>query len=299
MAYCFEKSDRTIEDGVRRIALEQIDKALETAHPDALPRDDRIHRLRKGCKKLRGLVRMVQPVFDGYAAENTAIRDAAAGLSGARDAEVMIATLDMLSVDTGDKEAFAAFRDHLTARRDTSPDGEADALAAFRVSLQAVRDRANDWRLDDTGFDALSGGIVIAAARARKAMKRARKDPAAETVHDWRKRVKDHWYHSRLLVPLWPAPMDTHARAADRLGDLLGQHHDLAVLVARAEAESDMLGPSGRKLLRSLVARRQATLEANCFALGARLFAEPAEALAHRWRGYWKVWRKEDEARVV
>ncbi|MDP3895474.1 MAG: CHAD domain-containing protein, partial [Mesorhizobium sp.] len=131
MAYCFVKSDRTIEMGVRRIALEQIDAALEAAGPDAA-RDDRIHRLRKGCKKLRGLIRMVRPVFDGYAVENAAIRDAAAGLSGARDAEVMIATLDMLAIDAGDPDAFAAFRRGLMAEQGAGTEqGDGAALTAF------------------------------------------------------------------------------------------------------------------------------------------------------------------------
>ncbi|MDP3897781.1 MAG: CHAD domain-containing protein, partial [Mesorhizobium sp.] len=175
------------------------------------------------------------------------------------------------------------------------------ALTAFRDHMQAVRERAGDWRLDADGFDALAEGIGAAVAGARKAMRRARADPAPETVHDWRKRVKDHWYHARLLAPLWPVPMDAHARAADRLGELLGQHHDLAVLTARARAEPGPLGDraAGRKLLRRLVAERQAALEANCFAIGARLLAEPPDALVHRWRAYWKVWRKEEDARVV
>ena len=39
------------------------------------------------------------------------------------------------------------------------------------------------------------------------AMDAAAKDPTADNFHEWRKRVKDHWYHSRLLWPVWQKPM--------------------------------------------------------------------------------------------
>ena len=40
-------------------------------------------------------------------------------------------------------------------------------------------------------------------------MRQARKRPGDRQFHDWRKRVKDHWYHCRLLKYLWPEPMRT------------------------------------------------------------------------------------------
>ena len=44
-----------------------------------------------------------------------------------------------------------------------------------------------------------------------------------EIFHDWRKRVKDHWYHSRLLQGFWPAGIRPHRKAVKELSELLGR----------------------------------------------------------------------------
>ena len=49
-------------------------------------------------------------------------------------------------------------------------------------------------------------------------------------LHDWRKRVKDLWYHERLLAPTCGPTVRGHAKELDRLSDLLGDDHDLALL---------------------------------------------------------------------
>ena len=39
------------------------------------------------------------------------------------------------------------------------------------------------------------------------------RDPSPEHLHDWRKRVKDLWYHLRLLRDAWTDAMKAHRRA--------------------------------------------------------------------------------------
>jgi CHAD domain-containing protein len=150
--------------------------------------------------------------------------------------------------------------------------------------------------LDDDGFDALALGLETSFARARKAMRAARKDPSADVFHEWRKRAKDHWYHSRLLSPIWPDLLDTHVKIAEDLGELLGLHHDLSVF---REATQDAAGGDGDAaaiFLDELARRREAEVAAECFAIGARLLAEEPAALSRRWRAYWKCWRAEQRA---
>ena len=77
MAYRFSVTDRSVQAGVRRIACEQIDKAIAEIENTELPLDETIFQIRKRCKKIRGLLRLVRPSFDGYARENAIFRDAA------------------------------------------------------------------------------------------------------------------------------------------------------------------------------------------------------------------------------
>lgn len=51
-----------VEDAVRRIAVEQIEKARDDLDDDDLRRA--VHEVRKRCKKLRALLRLVRPAME-------------------------------------------------------------------------------------------------------------------------------------------------------------------------------------------------------------------------------------------
>src|SRR4051794_9235617 len=124
------------------------------------------------------------------------------------------------------------------------------------------------------------------------------KNPTAEAVHEWRKRVKDHWYHTRLLCSIWPKPMKAHGEVADRLGDTLGKHHDLEIFQQRL-VEEDFGDPQVIEVLTALARRRQKTLEDEAFSIGARLLAEPAATLTSRWGAYWDTWRETEPRKAA
>ncbi len=123
-------------------------------------------------------------------------------------------------------------------------------------------------------------------------MKNALRTEDADALHDWRKYVKYHGYQTRLIEPVWPAAMHAHRQTADQLSDLLGDHHDLAVLDDLLRRAPDELGQAvDLSAFRLLIRNRQTKLAQQSFALGARLFAEPSEQLTQRWQTYWTQWR--------
>jgi len=299
MSYSFKRDDRSVQRGVRRIAVDQIDRAIAEIDEEALDVHETVHQVRKRCKKLRGLLRLVRPSFKNYDDENQTFRDAARSLSFLRDAEAMIETYDDLMALYGervDRPAFASVRRRLTLRKkEMTRSQDLDAkLAAFRQTMVRARSRANDWHLQDEGFAAIAGGLAKTYGRARRAMADAEARPTAECFHEWRKRVKYHWYHARLLRRTWDAPLQAHADAADDLGDLLGDHHDLAVFRQDLAAAPESYGdPEALEVLAGLIRQRQAQLAAEAFTRGARLLAESEKALARRWGRYWWAWQEE------
>ena len=106
-------------------------------------------------------------------------------------------------------------------------------LEQFQDDMSAARKRVRQWRLNEDGFDAMKRGIAKSYKAARRAMADTSKEPSAEAVHEWRKRIKDHWYHTWLLSPIFPPLMKAHRKVAGDLGELLGQHHDLEVFRQR------------------------------------------------------------------
>ena len=75
------KRSESVDSGVRRIACEQIDEALE--HLTQMSAEDSrsaVHEARKNAKKFRGLVRLVRPALrDHYSVANEDVRERGAG----------------------------------------------------------------------------------------------------------------------------------------------------------------------------------------------------------------------------
>ncbi len=304
MSYRLKTGDDAVTDGVRRVAKSQIDAALAEIDDEGIDRTETVHQVRKRCKKLRGLLRLVRPAFPAYADENAAFRDAARLLSGVRDAAVMVETYDALAARFGrdfDAARFQPVRDHLVERkRAVEGEGElVDArLALFRETMEEARKRAKAWTLEAEGAAALAGGYEKTFKRGAKALKAARAEPAAENLHELRKRAKYHWYHVRLLREVWPAVTAALDDELDRLGDLLGDEHDLAVFeeeigrLSRAGVERDVL-----KDLAALARRRREELQTAALALAARAFSGKAGAAAKRMGALWEAWQARPDTR--
>lgn len=290
------KDDEAVPDAIRRIALGRMDHALEQLRgkADSTP-EEAIHESRKDMKKLRALVRLVRGELgeQAYKRENATFRDTGRLLSGVRDADVMVATLDALAERYPKQlppDASGGLRQALEARK---PDDDRDQAAAQAVELlKQAWDRVDDWPLEADSFDALEEGLRQVYARGRKAFRAAKEDPAPERLHEWRKRAKDLWYHLALLQCAWPELIDPLADQAHELSDRLGDDHDLVVLASWAKEHAAAAGGLyALQELNDVVELRRGELQAEAFVLGERLYAEPPGAFRRRFRGYWRSWR--------
>lgn len=312
MAYQL-KAGEPVGDAVIRIARQQLRRAVAEIDDVELDRHATVHQVRKRCKKVRGLLRLVRPALGAtYAHENACIREAAGQLSHVRDAQTRVETFDGLVSHFGsalDQDFVAQVRARLVARRSEVVDDETDLddrLRRVRLALQEADARSGHWQLDEEGFAAIAGGVEKTCRRGRKAMAAAYETPTAETFHTWRKRTKYYGFQLRLLRPLWPAVFKAQGDAASRLGDLLGDDHDLAVLAAtlehelaheleqEQEQEQAPLGTDGAvEALFALIQQRRLTLQQQARPLGERLFAESPGALIARFERCWGAWQRE------
>lgn len=301
MPYRFKRG-KDVASEVRRIAAEQIGRAIGEIDSTELDRHEAVHQVRKRCKKVRALARLVRPCFDRSREENAAFRDAARTLSRVRDTQTLIDTCDALAerfADEIDRAALERIRGGLTERRKriAGDGGElAERLAAFRAEMERAKSRVADWSIDEEGFDALRGGLEKTYGRGRRAMAKAYADPSPERFHEWRKRVKDHWHHSRLLRTTWKRPLRAWRDELDELAHLLGQDHDLAVFRETLSGNAEDLG--GKRSVQAALAlaeRWRAELEARAWPLGRAIFVEKRRQLGRRFARYWTVWTEADE----
>jgi CHAD domain-containing protein len=318
MPYRLLSSDPTLEFAVRRIAGEQLGRALRSLEATGEARAGAIHDVRKRCKKVRGLLRLVRRAFPAWREENAALRDIAGLLGGARDAGVLGPTFDAVVAEHG-----AALHAGALAELRAALDGGGEAVAGVdldatfaeaRARLAAVRERARSWRLEGEGWGVLGPGLATIYRDARESRKLAARDPSPHNHHEWRKRVKDHWYHTRLLAPIWPEQLEHRAALARELSELLGAHHDTHVLeerlVSRAFGGGEAAAAHGQvgaelaethaKVTEAVIAlarRRGASLEERAHRLGKRLQADKPGCLEARWHAWWRAWRRETEGR--
>lgn len=283
--YKFDPQGEPPETAFRAIALDQLDEALsDLDNPD---RDGRsvVHEARRRCKKLRGLLRLVRPVFPDFARENAAIRDAAALLSHLRDAEVLHQTVADL-VGWRSSDALVRIEQRLAGEHSPAP---GDRLAEFRTRLEAVRARVPGWRLEAAGSHAWLPGLRQTYRQTRRRMRAAHRSHDASEVHEWRKASKNHGFHIDLLKKVAPDILGDDLKRIEQLSTGLGQHHDLVVLTAAVSASPDRFGSTDDvAALRESIAARLDELEDSAFALGRQLMAERPRALADRFATYWK-----------
>ncbi|WP_306133171.1 CHAD domain-containing protein [Roseivivax marinus] len=294
MTYTLDATDTDLVHGFRRVAADQLDAGIASlGGAGDIGIHEAVHDARKRCKKLRGMLRLFRGSFPDYKVENAALRDAARLLSDLRDSTAVIETYDRLMERYGallERSAFAPLRASFT--RDRTASGEAgdlsDRMAAMCEALEAIRGRVETWTLEKGGFKAIEDGLVRSYDRARAAMDVANdsRDPA--DMHEWRKRVKYHWYHMRLLSDARSDVLLAREATADRLSDVLGDHHDLEAFLPRLETSP--LADDAVRLLRGLVSEEQGRLELEAFTLGQALLSPKPKRLANEVRQAVRTW---------
>ena len=292
-AYRLERGEG-IATGMRRVATGRAEKALRRLRgvgPGSSEAADAVHGVRKDMKKLRTALRLLREELgeEAFQAEDRRFRDAGRALSESRDAEVRLQTLDALlerSPDLGGEE-LASWRQELERDRDRALEGGNEIATVEAIDLiEAGRDRIEAWRLDGD-WELIDGAVRRVYRQGRRAMRRAEAERSELSFHRWRKRSKDLWHLLRLLAGAWPEVLDPSAEEAHALADLLGDHHDLAVL--RADLATRSLPDRAAERIGAAISARERELAAAAFERGHRLYAERPSAFRRRLRAYWRA----------
>lgn len=300
MAYRLER-DESVISGLRRVVREEIESAGDhLSDKRKTTRDEAIHEARKSLKKVRATLRLVRgEMGEAYVRENARLRDIAARLSEFRDAFAIIGTFDDLKNQFRDQGAgtkLRSVRAGLTKRCDESGRDEdvGVVLNAAAAALQRAARRVKNWPLERDGYEAIAPGLVETYRSGRKALARAKEDPSAENFHQLRKRVKDHWYHIRLLEGLWTEVMEAYEKSLKDLEDWLGSDHNLTVLRDRIAAEPAFFGKEKQiELTFDLIAGYQKKLRAEAVPLAERIYEEKPRDFTRRMRHLWDTWQAE------
>lgn len=249
-----------------------------------------IFELRKRAKECRGLLRLLRGGWDDATGWNARLRDAAARLAPAREAEVMLATLDDLTARRRAPSEFDSLRDALLDEIEIADAAtDPDAIAEFAATMAEFAQAALSLNIPDKTAPVVWHNLSRTWDKgARACQKAARAGEDATAFHDWRKRLKQHWYQARFFKPVDRAALRAHIARVDALGRTLGAHNDLDVLhmYLRATCPGDT---ALSRIIPDLVRAQQGFAQA-ALAEGRALYAAPNPAEA--WATAWQDWRK-------
>ncbi len=291
------KPEETAARGIRRIARTQMDKAI-----DALERgeetgfDVAVHTARKQFKRVRALIRLASDGLgrDLSTRENLRFRDAGRPLSEVRDAEVLIQTLDRLvqgQGEGGQTASISAAREFLVQRKMSAKEAlldEGERLSTTSAILARAHSDVKRWKIRRDGWDAFALGLKRIYRQGLVGFHQASDAPTDESLHEWRKRVKDLWYALEVLRPIRPGFTRPRIELARRLAETLGDDHDLAVLGLTLGELASPFQPR--------IDTRRAELGREAMDLGRVLYDQTPSAFAERFRAYWRAWRAEFRA---
>lgn len=271
--------------GVRRVCIEQLEKALKAPDADA-ERAVWVHETRKALKRTRALLRLVRSGLGNevWSERNAALRDIARLLSPIRDQDILRQVLSKLAegADRGLVGALGRFTASLEPSlqgADMSEAAAAGVVSEARRLIAAERDQLADLSVDGEFSVVAIVGIEEGQRRGRRALRRVEEDPTDDNVHDLRKTVQTNWRQMVLLQAASPEVMTARAEAARGLSQVLGDIQDFSVLATLASATGGSLRQ--RRDASQVVEasrERQRMLQSLATPMAKRLFALPAKS---------------------
>jgi CHAD domain-containing protein len=299
MAYRFKLKEE-LRAGVRRMAVEQLEKSL-SAPPPECDRVQWVHETRKALKRTRALLRSVRDGLDSetWRAENGALRAIARSLSPMRDRDVMEQTLALLAtseVRRSDKHLDAAltwYAGVLTKgnrRAKIATEAPEVIIGEALEALGQARDRLSKLEVTGDLGAVLAGGIASTLRTGQETLSKLEADPSDETIHELRKDVQTYQRQHGLLLAAWPELQATRVAAAKALAEILGEAQDLSVLAAAIKSRR-VTGDQKEHARRILVAcrERQDSLREIAMPMASRLFALKPKAAGEEIARCWQA----------
>ena len=268
--------------------LRSLSSALRCLQGNGSISDERAHDARKQLKKARAVLRVLRPTVGEtvYHRENRVLRDASRAISPLRDAkaqvDILTALRDRYPHDLPCSE-LGPLENRLLAKLERTRGRIRRAAPGLRRamrSLERSRQRLRSIASEHMRAGRVSKGLRKVYARARKSFAIAKGRATPERLHDWRKKTKYLYNAVKSLHLRDESTPAVIGKRAHRLGDWLGEEHDLVVLSHELRKRADLLSSATKRALNSAIRRRRTRLQEKAFRLGAKTYGDrPKKAI--------------------
>jgi CHAD domain-containing protein len=284
-----------MSEALRRAAFAELELAHGALHAPP-ERHSGVHSARKCLKRLRSLLLLARPGMPEPAFSTLTNRLAfiARGLAAARDAAALIDATDKLEKATGPGPGLGplqSLRAWLHKRRHAAEQNlERSAASDAMRGLLEIRPAFAGLAVYPDDFRPLAKGLRQCYRATRASFRHAFASEHDDDVHEWRKGVQHHWRQMQLLAPCWPSELSARAEATRSLSQILGDDHDISLLMRLVSTPTMMFGtPEETAAFLKRCRRRHKALRKEAHKQGERLFAERARPFGERIKTYWKI----------
>jgi CHAD domain-containing protein len=294
--------------GLKRLTTTEMANAASRFYDGEEAFPIAVHQARKSTKRVRAVLRLVRADLGEkiYKYENQTLRDAARRIAPVRDSLVAVETIDILDrvyghlLANGVLEETRHNLDFKRRRIELRAMEDPELVVSVVEVFERAHGRYSNWSVVPSSshvygsgvrdeFAAIGPGLKRTYRQGRDLMVRAYSDPTSEKLHRWRKSVKYLRHQMEILTPLWPEVVVGMAITLDRVGELIGQDHDLAMLTEHLEQEEAICpDPALRTLVLAIANQRRSDLQTAARILGRRVFVEKPDAITRRVEAYWE-----------
>jgi CHAD domain-containing protein len=295
MAYRIKRKER-VGKGIRRILREQLQRAIESARDREGIQEERVHDIRTRLRRSRAALELIDGKV-GKTAKRTdrRLRNRGRKLARPRDVVVQAHTFRILGtrlsreLPAGLLERMRDVGEQMRTKLDEK--SVEKELRRTAKALRKVRRRLRKLPVK-RGRRAIGKGITETYREARRALDAVHADPTPERFHDWRKQVKLLSNELKIVGRAVPELATRYLDKIEKLGEILGQVHDLDCAAATAERHPRWFGSEAEcDAVRGLVAEHRVLLEREAFALAAGVFAGRPRDVRELVETGWATWR--------
>ena len=280
---------------LKRALVSLIDRALHRIESPSGDCTEDVHFVRTTIKRLRAMLRLIQPAIRAAAfeRENVSLKNAARRLAGLRDAAVGQKMLERLAKAARGKREPGACKVVLdryrllgpvqsVAQQKSTMRSVARRLRRSRQDIQRLQIVQDEWRT-------IGPGLAQVYRSGRKRMRNALTSGEDAAFHRWRVRVKNLYFQMQWLTPLWPKRLRRMMARLTKLQKALGADHDVTVLKAVLEkSPNDFGGPTAVKCILARLKKRSGKFRRASRPLGEKIFAQKPDRFIQRFKQHWR-----------
>ena len=248
MAYRIKRKER-VGKAIRRILREQLRRAIACARDRDGIQEERVHDVRTRLKRSRAALELIggragKPKETARRTERR-LRNRGRRLARPRDVVVQAHTFRILGTRLS-PELPAGLLERMRdvgeqMRRKLDEKSVEKELRRTARALRRLRTPVAEVPVKH-GRRAIGKGITETYREAKRALAAVQDDPTPKRFHDWRKQVKVLSNELKIVGRAVPELATRYLDKVERLGEILGQMHDLDCAAATAERHPRWFG---------------------------------------------------------